>query len=81
MITLAFFFTEKSQGIKKVTGLGKKKCTCSPSLGLRHVNLKESENDVESLTETMFSYIDRYLQEFERQPFEGDKVGTFNQKV
>ena len=74
VICTAFSYARHTKAMEEITGFGMKECLSMPGLGGNYFNSLRTEED-----EPIYTYNDKYIKWFVRQPIKGGRVCAFNQ--
>ena len=70
----AFSYARYFKAMQEITGFPMKDCSGAPGLGWKYFNIMRDENG-----EPIYTYNDKYMRWFVRQPIKGGRVCAFNQ--
>ena len=70
----AFSYARYSKAKEEITGFGMKGCLSSLGLGWKYFNSLRTEED-----EPVYTYVDKYMRNFDRQSIKGRRICSFNQ--
>ena len=72
VLCTAFSYARYGRAMEEITGFGMKDCLSLPSIGWKCFNSLRTEED-----EPMYTYKDKHLRSFVRQPIKGGRVCSF----
>ena len=74
VLCTSFCYARYSKAMEDITGFSMKDCLSLNGLGWKHFNSLRTEED-----EPIYTYDDKYMRWFVRQPIKGERVCAFNQ--
>ena len=74
VLCTAFSYARYTKAMDEITGFGMKDCLSLPGLGWKHFSSLRTEQD-----EHIYTFNDKYMRWFVRQPIKGGRVCSFNQ--